>query len=98
MFTSIMVDDMLNICSKREVNAAIVVEVINILAELVEKNREILWFQCLNSEFGFFWAHVTRIKSFENTSLGPKFSALQPGKDVMSLSSLFIEILSDLYI
>ncbi len=57
----------------------------------------LLRLQWLNSEFGFFWTLLIKVKSFENASLRPKFSALQPGEVLISLPSLFIKISSDLY-
>ena len=86
-----------NICSKRYVYATIVELVINIFAALADKTKRFLRLQWLNSEFGFFWTFLIKVKSFENATLEPKFSALQPGEVLISLPSLFIKISSDLY-
>ena len=85
-----------NICSKRYVYPTIVGKVIKIFAALVEKTRRFFRLQWLNSEFGFFWTLLIKVKFFENASLGPNFFALQPGEVLISLPSLLIKLSSDL--
>ena len=40
---------------------------------------------------------MSRVKSFKNTLLEPKFSVLQPGEVLMSLPSFVFEIYATLY-